>query len=104
LTGSGPITRPTRTGAGPVGKDILSARLIALCASDGVDLALYDDAVHPVVVGEFACLGSPIGVETEHWSEERSDGVGFTFTEEILVVQDRIQTPVSQLVDVSQFA
>jgi hypothetical protein len=56
------------------------------------------------VVDEFARLGSPIGVETEHWSKKRSNGVGFAFTEEILVVQDCIQTPVSQLVDVSQFA
>jgi hypothetical protein len=39
VTGSGPATRP---GAGPIG---LSARLVVLSTSDGIDLALYDDTV-----------------------------------------------------------
>ena len=44
VTGSGPCTQ-IRTGAEPVGKDVLSARLLLLCSSDDVDLALYDDAL-----------------------------------------------------------
>jgi hypothetical protein len=38
-------------------------------------------------------IGLPIGVAMEHWSKERSDGAGFAFTEEILVVQDRTRLP-----------
>ena len=79
------------------------ARLVLLRAADDVDLALDEDTVEPIVVHEVGGLGALVWVQTEHGGEEGGDGVGFVLWEEIFVVEDAVEGPVAEFVDVAEF-
>lgn len=69
-----------------------------------VNLALDDHALQPLVVEHVASRGALVRVEVQHRLEEGLEELGFGFGNEVLVLEDRVERPELELVDVLQLA
>lgn len=79
-----------------------SPRVFLFGAADDIELALNDDTLEPGVVHEFARLGALFWYKAEHGREEGRDEVRLVLGKEVFVVQDLLQRPEAQLLDVPQ--
>lgn len=73
-------------------------------ASNHIDFALHNDTIQEVVMNEFRSLSSPIRMQAEHGTKEVGQRLCFRPWEQILLVKNIVQRPISQFVDVSKLA
>jgi hypothetical protein len=64
---------------------------------------LHDDAVQEIVVDEFRRFGASVRVQAKHRTQEAGECLSFGPWEKILLVEDVVERPITQLVDVSKF-